>query len=284
MPPHVERVIPILHAADRFEQLRRGDGQEPVLAHHFEGAARGTRLHALQPFVADTLGAHLAIAREGRLDRPLRFGFEFHLERRHEARGAQHAQAVLGEAGGGIPHGPQDLLLEIREAAERVDQAVGEHVVRDGVDGEIAARQVVLDVVDEVHGVGASAVRVGRLPAQRRHLIGAAVEQHRHRAVLDARRNHAAKEPHDLFRSRAGRDVPVVLLLGRQAAQLRQKLIADRAADGPGAVTRLRQARTQRAHVLGNAGAQALGVAHGRTLRCYEPVGHGPPATCSRGR
>ena len=57
------------------------------------------RLHRLQPLVANSLGADLAVRRRASARwPPIVGGSIVALERRREARGAQHAQAVLREA------------------------------------------------------------------------------------------------------------------------------------------------------------------------------------------
>ena len=66
-----------------------------------------------------------------------------------EARAPQRAEAVLGEALARVAHRPDELPGEVGPATERVAQLALERVPGHGVHGEVAARQVGLEVVVE---------------------------------------------------------------------------------------------------------------------------------------
>src|SRR5690606_36368424 len=89
-----------------------------------------------------------------------------------------------------------------------------------------------------------------------RHLVALPVEQHRHRAVIDAGRNHAPEELHHLFGARARRDVPVVAVLLRAlrapAFELREQLIAHAATDDPARVAGLGEPPAEVTHLRGD--------------------------------
>ena len=94
-------------------------------------------------------------------------------ERRDEARGAQHAQRVVAERDLGRQRRAQPLRREVGEAAERVDELGLVERERHRVDGEVAAREVGLDVVGERH-LGLAALGVVHVGAERRDLEASA--------------------------------------------------------------------------------------------------------------
>ena len=99
---------------------------------------------------------------------------ELELERRDEARGAEHAQAVLREALVRVADRAEHAAREIAAAVERVDELRVDGVDGDRVDREVAPREVGRDVVDELDPVGPAPVGVRPLAAQRRDLVVAA--------------------------------------------------------------------------------------------------------------
>ena len=151
--------------------------EDSSLAHHFERARRTFRLQGLHPLVAHPLGGHFLERREVRSDRGTRHGVEIELERCDEARGPQHAQSVLGEALVRIAHRADQARAQVRDAIERIDEQLPHRIERDRVDGEIAPRQVLAHVADEVHRVRTPSVAVGRLAAKRRHLVAGLPDQ-----------------------------------------------------------------------------------------------------------
>ena len=70
-------------------------------------------------------------------------------KRGHEAGGAQHAQRVVAEGDLGIERRAQPTRGQVGQAVEGVDQLHVGQAQRQRVDGEVAPRQVLLDVVAE---------------------------------------------------------------------------------------------------------------------------------------
>ena len=129
------------------------------------------------------------------------------------------AEPVLGEARERVADGAHDAGREIALPPNGSMSAPVDRIDRDGVDREVAPREVRRDVVDERDRVGAPPVGVRRLAAQRRHLVGLPVTTHGDRAVLDPGRDDARKDAHDLVRERVGRDVPVATASSREAGR-----------------------------------------------------------------
>ena len=117
-----------------------------------------------------------------------------------------------------------------------------DRIDRDGVEGEVATRQIRGDVVDELHLVGAPAVGVRALAAEGGHLVRHAADEDADRAVLDAGRDDFGERGDHFVGPRVRRDVPV-LRLGAA------KQIADAAADDPSAPPALAEAPADAEHV-----------------------------------
>jgi hypothetical protein len=186
---------------------------------------------------------------------------ELHLQRRDEARRAEHPQAILGEALDGVPDRSQHPALEVLLAFEGVDDVAVVRIDRDGIHGEIAPRQVRGNVVDEGHGVGTPTVAVGPLPSERGHLVVAPVKHHGHRSVLDPGRDHLRKDALHLLGARVRGDVPV-------RDGLAEQQVSHTPAHNPPTLAALLQPRAQVAHVVGDGLEEgrrcaSAGVRHG---------------------
>ena len=183
----------------------------------------------LVELVADALGrddleARCELARRGR-ERLV--GDQ--LEAREEPRGAQHPQRVVAEGDLGVEGGGEPVLGEVRHAPERVDEPQGRQVQRHGVDREVAARQVHLDVVAEgdrglarVGSVDLGAVG-GDLEGPPRDAEPDGAEG---AALLPDLVGDPPDEPHDLVGARVGRAVEV----DRVEVDVADERVADRAA------------------------------------------------------
>ena len=145
--------------------------------------------------------------------------------------------------------------------------------MRDRVDGEVAAREIGRDVVDELDPVGAAPVGVRPLAAQRRHLVVLAVLHDGDGAVLDARRDGAREDREQLLGPRVGRDVPVA----RDAAE---QQIAHAPADDPRALALLAQPLAEPEDVRRDRGEVDPFRLHRRLLLPRRP----PPAVFFRVR
>ena len=252
----------VLLAPDALDELGARDAEDARRLHDLEGARRLARLHRLDPLVADALLGHLAERVEGGRDGIPRGGIELHLQRRHEARGAKDAQAVLGEALDRVSHGAEHAALEVLLAFERIDDVAIVRIDGDGVDGKIATREIGGDVVDERDLVRTPAVAVGPLAAERRDLVVPTVEDDGDRSVLDPGGNDLRKDALHLFRERVGRDVPV-------CDDLAEEEIAHTAPHNPAALALLLQASAEVPHVLRD------GVENGVKRQRVEGASHG---------
>jgi hypothetical protein len=147
-----------------------------------------------------------------------------------EPDGAERAQAILAQARRRIAHRPHDAPGQISEAVERIVEHASRGAEGDGVDGEVAPREVVVQRRAELHlGVAPVGAHVA---TEGRHLVHHAVAvEHADRAELDALRHRAAEEAaHDVRRRRRGQ-VPV-------ERRVPQHRVAHRAAHAPRLVPR----------------------------------------------
>ena len=176
---------------------------------------------ALAGQVADELGLAGDRRQGGRRDDELELG--------RQPDRADHPQGVLAEAIRGDPNGLQPAALEVGPSAERVDQRVGragDRAPGQGVHGEIAARQVLLDRRPELDPVGPPEIGVVVVAPERGDLVldAVALDGHRAERVLVDR---AREQGLEHLRPGVGRQVPVV----RRPAQ---EDVAERAADHVG--------------------------------------------------
>ena len=102
-------------------------------------------------------------------------------ELRGEPRRAQHAQRVLLEALARVADRTDHARLDVGLAAEQVDDLLALH--GDGVDGEVAPREVGREIVEE-DDLGLAGVVGVDLRAKRRDLDEAPVGLEPHRPVL----------------------------------------------------------------------------------------------------
>ena len=136
-------------------------------------------------------------------------GFDAPLADGGKADGAQEAEAVFAEAAEGVADGAQEAGAEVVETADVVDDLLGDGVVEEGVDGEVAALGVVLGggVGD---GGGVAAILVAAVGAEGGHIVGDAVQDHEHHAEGLAHANAlGGEEGGDLLGGGGGGDVDV---------------------------------------------------------------------------
>ena len=115
------------------------------------------------------LGAHALAGHGVELPRTgheglLRGGLDGEAQAAGKPHGAQHPQGVLLKAAAGLPHRADDAQPEVPLAAEGVEEAAA-RMVGHGVDGEVAAGQVLADVGHKADLVRVAAVGVGALHA-----------------------------------------------------------------------------------------------------------------------
>ena len=207
--PHVVRVVLVLLHADALEELGARDRENPARPHDLERARRPLCLHRLHPFVTHALGADFLERVQRSRDRFFGVGIEIGFERGGESRRPKHAKTILRKSLLRISDRAQNFLLEIFPAFERIDDQPGNWVDRDGVEREIAPREVGRDVTHEMHGVGMPAVRIRGLATQRGDLVAFSVMQHGHGAVRDPGGDHLRKNLLHFLRKRVGGDVPI---------------------------------------------------------------------------
>ncbi|RIH90468.1 hypothetical protein Mterra_00450 [Calidithermus terrae] len=133
--------------------------------------------HALDRDVAEHRGRGLAGGLEG-------LGLDAEAVARGEAPGADHPQVVLAEALAWVAHGPDQPGLVVALPVEGVHHLpLSAH--GDGPDGEVAPRQVLVDVPAPGH-LGPAPVGL-HVAAEGGHLEGVVLDEHRDGAVLEAR-------------------------------------------------------------------------------------------------
>ena len=144
--PHVVRVPSVLLAAHLLEKLGIGHFENPRSAHHFERTRWDRCLHRLEPLFAHPFRAHFSKGVERAPERGLGFGLQLELEGRNEARTPQNSEPVLPEALARVANRAQELSAHVGEPVEGVHELTVHRVVGDGVDGEIATREVLDDI------------------------------------------------------------------------------------------------------------------------------------------
>ena len=107
------------------------------------------------------------------------------------------SQTVFGEATLGVAYGTDQPCAEVREPAKGVGEHGVDGVPGEGVDGQVAAREVLLELAEEHDLARAAAVVIGAFTPEGRELDGvalvAAARQDRDRSMLDPGRNGLRK-------------------------------------------------------------------------------------------
>lgn len=93
-------------------------------------------------------------------------GFDFKAKAGGEADSAEQAEAVFGEALDGVADGAEAAGVEVGEAVNVVGDLTGEGVFEEGVDGKVAAEDVLAGIGFEGDAFGAAAVAVGVVGAE----------------------------------------------------------------------------------------------------------------------
>ena len=147
---HLQRVHPdvsfrmplgLLRAAGERLQLREQRCDDAEIEREREADRRAWREQQLFELAPDALRRQI-VERDAAAQLRGRF-VEREVEARRELHRAQDAQAVVGE-GVRIDHA-QDPAIEIAPAVERVEVFAGQRIVRDRVDGEVAAPRRLFD-------------------------------------------------------------------------------------------------------------------------------------------
>ena len=191
-----------------------GLGQEDVeqsgSVEEFETAAGAAFSEDAGEFVADPFGGDGGDgggeAREGVPGG----GFDFEAEAGGEADGAEEAEAVFGEALHGVADGAEAAGVEVGEAVDVVDDIAGEGIFEEGVEGEVAAEDVLAGVGFEGDGFGAAAVAVGVVGAEGGDLNFGIAFAEQDDAEVGADFEGAGEEFLEPGRGRAGGEVVVL--------------------------------------------------------------------------
>lgn len=146
--------------------LGQEDFEQSGGVEEFETAAGAAFGQDAGEFVADPFGGDGGDGgREAREGVP-GGGFDFEAEAGGKADGAEQAEAVFGEALSGVADGAEAVGVEVGEAFDVVDDLAVEGIFEEGVDGEVAAEDVLAGVGFEGDGLGAAAVAVGVVGAE----------------------------------------------------------------------------------------------------------------------
>ena len=188
--------------------LGQDGGEEPRVGQQLEARPRAALGQDARDLVPDALGRDVGDGRRRGRDRGARDGLDREAEAGGEAHGAQHAQAVLGDARAGVADRADDAGAQVRQPADEVDHLAAEGVEEEPVDGEVAALGVRTRRA-EVDARRAAAVHVGVVRAEGRHLERHPVLDHQDDAELRADRHGAPEERLHGLRGRAGGDVEV---------------------------------------------------------------------------
>jgi hypothetical protein len=133
------------------------------------------------------------------------------LEPRAEAQRPQDPQVVLLKSPVGVPYRADQLVLEVVCAMERIAPLVPDRVVRDGVDREVATRQVVHQRHAEFHH-RVPAVGLDVLAEGGDFVLALLLVQHGHGTVLDPHRHRALEQSPHLGRRRRCREIEIMIL------------------------------------------------------------------------
>lgn len=128
-----------LFAADEVEKFGEEAAGEAGLGEEIEAASAVVGDDDFGEFIADAFGGNLAEERGAVMEGGLEIWSEFEAGGDGEADGAEEAEGVFLEAGGGVADSAEDSGFEVSLAAYEVDDFVGEGVLEEAVDGEVAA-------------------------------------------------------------------------------------------------------------------------------------------------
>lgn len=150
-----------LEVEDFGEKLR----DEAGVGEEVEAAGAVIRGDDAGEFVADALGRNLGKERGAVANGGPGLCFDFKTGGDGEADGAEEAESVFFEAFLGVADGAEGARFEIGPAVDVVDDFAGEGILKEAVDGEVAALGVFLGR-GEFNGFGAATVFVGAIGAE----------------------------------------------------------------------------------------------------------------------
>ena len=219
------------HVEQRQQPVVQALGAQPPHA-----GERVARLEQLQHLVEEARRRHV-LDQVGELcDRRERGLVDVEVELGREAHRAQHPHRVLAVARGRVADHPQRARLQVLDAAEPVEHLVGDRVVVERVDGEVAPQRVLLLRAEHVvaqHAAVLVGLGVGLQRAEGRGLDRLAAEHHVHDLEAPADDPRTAERGLHLLGRRVGGDVEV---LGHEAEQRVAHAAADDEGLEPGAL------------------------------------------------
>ena len=180
-------------------------------------------------------------------------GRDGEVELRGEANGAEHPQVILAEAFFGRAHGADEFGAQVRLAADPVVQLLGQRIVEESVDREVAADGV-LAGVGETHRFRAASVLIVCFGAEGGDLILLPFLDDDHDAKLFTHRDGVREETLGVIGPRIRGDVEVLRLAPKQR-------VTHAAADEEG----LESGGLQLAGDVGGGGAHGGNFNHGWT-------------------
>lgn len=154
-------LLAALEVEDFWEDLGHEAGMDEEVE---AGLAMGGEPDAVE-FVADAFGADFGNQGSGLLEGGPGSGFDGEAEGGGEADGAEEAEVVFLESGGGLANGADELGFEVGLAVDVVDERTGFGVVEEAVDGEVSTFSVLFGC-GKRNGFGATAVTVGAVGAE----------------------------------------------------------------------------------------------------------------------
>ena len=208
-------IVGRLFASDRRHQFRQDVRHESAFVEQGQPARGVRRGEELVQFVANPLGAHEFDFLRVLLHCGHRLCFDVEAELRGETDRAQQAQVIFREAFVRRADGAEEPGAQILFAAHPVMHLLGDGIVEQRVDREVAADGV-LARVTETHGAGASPVLVIFFRAESRDLKLVAALQHDDDTELFADGNSVRKERLDLIGRGVGGHVVIMRLAPEQ--------------------------------------------------------------------
>ena len=205
----------LLDAAHRRD-LGQDDRQESRGLEQLEAPAGATLDEDLDDLVPDALGRDVGEVRGRGHDRRVGRGVDCESEPGSEAHGAEHPQAVLVDARARVADRADHPGAKVVGAADEVDDAVGERVPEERVDGEVAPARILLRRA-EVDAARAASVDVGVVGAEGGDFEARAAVQDEDDAELRADRDGSGKEGLYGLGRGVGRDVVVERLPAEEA-------------------------------------------------------------------
>jgi hypothetical protein len=213
MGPDIVPVVTVLATADHRPEFGQPEVHQAAFGQQDQSAVGFAPPQQFVELREDPLHGDLAGHLQAQWDRGEGGGLHREPQLGREPAGAQRAETILREALERISHGPDQSGCQIPPASEGIHQVASAHRQGYGIDGEVAARQVLSQIDTQAHRFGPPAIQVAAVAAKSGHLHGTILEDHGHRAVLETRGDHpqarGLRPLHHGLGQQPGRQVPV---------------------------------------------------------------------------